>query len=219
MHLNHRIHPEGCRVSYGDPFRHHQRCKLAIAIPLLGNATATPTFALTIDGGAASIITVTSGQPAGYHLSLAPQNGYTGDVILNFTPVHAAQYANCSLLPSSLRLVNGSAQISAATVNTVTETADTAQILRRGPSLALCLLPFGILLFRRGRATLAIALLVSASLFTSGCGSGGTVVIDKGDPNLRYTPPGSYLYQVAATATTGVPLSQTVTLNLTVTAQ
>jgi hypothetical protein len=135
---------------------------------------------------------------------------------LNCTPVHAAQYANCSLLPSSLGLVNGSAQNSAATLNTVTEATASAQIHGSSPSLALCLLPFGMLLFRRGRATLAIALLVSASLFTSGCGSGGTVVIN---PNLRYTPPGSYQYQVTATATTGVPLSQTVTLNLTVTTQ
>ncbi|RZU43404.1 hypothetical protein [Edaphobacter modestus] len=65
-----------------------------------------------------------------------------------------------------------------------------------------------MLLFPRRHATLAIAHLVSASLFTSGCGSGGTVIIDKGDPNLRYTPPGSYQYQVTATDTTGVPLSQ-----------
>jgi trimeric autotransporter adhesin len=44
-----------------------------------------------------------------------------------------------------------------------------------------------------------------------GCGSGG-------DPNIRVTPPGTYQCQVTASSTTGVQLTQTVTLNLTVTA-
>jgi hypothetical protein len=47
--------------------------------------------------------------------------------------------------------------------------------------------------------------------------SGGTVNL--GDPNLRYTPPGTYQYQVTATSTSGTPLSQTVILNLVVTAR
>ncbi len=49
------------------------------------------------------------------------------------------------------------------------------------------------------------------TLWPSGCGSGG-------DPNIRTTPPGTYQYQVTASSTTGVQLTQTVTLNLTVTA-
>jgi hypothetical protein len=43
--------------------------------------------------------------------------------------------------------------------------------------------------------------------------------VNNGDPNLRYTPPGTYQYQVTASSTTGVQLSETVSLNLTVTAQ
>jgi hypothetical protein len=59
----------------------------------------------------------------------------------------------------------------------------------------------------------------TATLFLAGCGSGGNLNINNGDPNLRYTPPGTYQYQVTASSTSGIQLSQTVTLNLTVTAQ
>jgi hypothetical protein len=38
------------------------------------------------------------------------------------------------------------------------------------------------------------------------------------DPSLRHTPPETYQYQVTASSTSGVQLSQIVTLNLTVTA-
>ncbi len=57
------------------------------------------------------------------------------------------------------------------------------------------------------------------TLSASGCGSGGNVVINNADPNLRYTPPGTFQYQVTASSSTGVQLSQTVTLNLTITAR
>jgi hypothetical protein len=188
-----------------------------MTVSLSGNGTLSPAFTLSVDGGTTSSVTVKSGQPAGYHLSLTPQNGFTGAVVLNCTPIQAGQYASCSLLPSSIAL-NGAAQSSAATLNTVTEET-TAQIRNGTTSFALCLLPFGLCLFRRARTTLALALITTAALFVSGCGSGGSLVINNADPSLRYTPPGTYQYKVTATSTTGTPLSRTVTLNLTVTAQ
>jgi hypothetical protein len=58
-----------------------------------------------------------------------------------------------------------------------------------------------------------VTLLGAAALTTSGCGNSAIR-----DPGIRYTPPGTYQYQVTASSTDGVQLSQTVTLNLTVTA-
>ncbi len=59
---------------------------------------------------------------------------------------------------------------------------------------------------------LLASLITLTSFWISGCGRGGT------DPNLRFTPPGTYQYQITASSTTGVQLTQTVTLNLVVTA-
>jgi hypothetical protein len=75
-----------------------------------------------------------------------------------------------------------------------------------------------LLIFLRKKKTrlrlLLLSLLITLpSIWISGCGSGAT------DPNLRFTPPGTYQYQVTASSTTGVELSQTVTLNLIVTAK
>jgi hypothetical protein len=192
-----------------------------IAIPLTGNGissggggTTTGSFTLAVNGGASSSVTVKSGQPASYPLALTPQDGFTGLVVLNCTPVRAGQYASCSLLPSSVSL-NGTAQSSAVTINTVTEDASAKAQRAGGTGFAVFLLPFGLLLFRRGRGAFLVALVTTAAMFASGCGSGGTIVL--GDPSLRYTPPGTYQYLVTASSSTGTPLSKTVTLNLTVT--
>jgi len=194
-----------------------------ITVPLTGNGTtsgggtASGDFTLTVDGGSSSAITIKSGQPANFHLALTPLDGFAGTVILNCTPVHAAQYAGCSLLPSSVGL-QGSAQSSTATLNTVTKAA--ASQSRHGEgAFAVFLLPLGALFFRRGRAAVGILALGATALFASGCGSGGIIVVDKTDPSLLYTPPGSYQYQVTATSSGGTAVSKTVTLNLTVTAQ
>ncbi len=200
----------GLRVTSSDPGS-------PMTISLAGNGTATPTFTLSVDGGTASAAKVKSGQPASYHLSLTPQNGFARPIVLNCTPVQAGQYATCSLLPSSVTLSGSTLQASVVTLNTVTETA-TSQI-REGMAFPLLLLPFGMCLFRRNRQAFALVLIATGTLFASGCGSGGTVIINKADPNLHYTPPGTYQYRVTATSATGTPLSQTVTLNLTVTAQ
>jgi hypothetical protein len=188
-----------------------------MTIPLAGNGTATPSFMLSVDGGTASNAKVKSGQPAGYHLAIAAQNGFAGPVVLNCTPVQAGQYATCSLLPSSVTLSGNTVQASVVTLNTVTEAA--ASKIREGMAFPLFLLPFGMCLFRRNRQVLALALIATSTLLASGCGSGGSLDINKADSSLRYTPPGTYQYRVTATSATGTPLSQTVTLNLTVTAQ
>lgn len=188
-----------------------------LTLPLTGEGTPAGAFTLTVDGGTASTVKVVSGKPASYHLALTSQYGYKGAVILNCTPIHAGQYAACSLLPSSLNVVDGSVQASVATLNTVTETTTSQMQRSDSGGLAVCLLPLGLLFFRRGRGAVAIVLLSMGTLFASGCGSGGKVIF--GDPSLRYTPAGNYQYQVTATSSTGTPLSQAVILNLTVTAQ
>jgi len=61
-------------------------------------------------------------------------------------------------------------------------------------------------------AFLWIALFSAATLVLLGCGSGG-------DPSIRYTPPGTYQYQVTASSTNGVQITQSVTLSITVTGE
>jgi trimeric autotransporter adhesin len=67
-------------------------------------------------------------------------------------------------------------------------------------------------MLRRTSSILWTILFSATTLALLGCGSGG-------DPSLRYTPPGTYQYQITASSTTGVQLTQIVTLNLTVTAR
>jgi hypothetical protein len=193
-----------------------------LTIPLTGAGVGNGSFTLTVDGGTTSSASVISGHPASYTLTLTPQN-FTGTVVINCVPVNPALYASCSLLPSSISLTN-TPQNAVATINTITEVT----LARNAPgphadqlgSLVLCLLTPSLFLFwrtrttpRSPRATLFVTLLTAAALATllsaSGCGSGG-------DPSLRYSVPGTYQYQVTANSTTGVQLTRTVTLNLTV---
>jgi hypothetical protein len=122
--------------------------------------------------------------------------------------------------------LNGAPQTAIATINTITtinpnQTAhNSAPHTTRNQTL-LCLLPASLLFFwttlrtnklaTTTRAILWTLLLALTTLSPTGCGSGG-------DPNIRVTPPGTYQYQVTASSTTGIQLTQTVTLNLTVTA-
>ena len=78
------------------------------ALPLTGSGFINGTFALTVSGGANASDTVASGTPASYNLTVTPGNNFSGTVVLNCTAVSAAQYATCSLLPSSVTL-NGAA--------------------------------------------------------------------------------------------------------------
>lgn len=126
------------------------------------------------------------------------------------------------MLPSSIAL-NGAAQNSTTTLNTLTAAPITAsnrpaQNTQRFNGTLLCLLPAALLFFWKTRPIprriVCILLLAAATLLTlNGCGSGGS--INPPDKLLR-TPPGTYQYQVTATSTTGTKVVQTVTLNLTV---
>ena len=191
-------------------------------VPLTGTGVPNGSFLLTVNGSATASATVASEAPATYNLQLTPQNSYSGDVVLNCTPITPGQYATCSLLPSSITL-SGASQNAVATINTITtiNLSATAQNTHTGLNeTLLCLLPTSLLFFwntlrrkrtNRTRNLFCILLLTMTTLWPSGCGSGG-------DPNIRTTPPGTYRYQVTASSTTGVQLTQTVTLNLTVTA-
>ena len=191
-------------------------------MPLTGNGVAAGAFTLT---AASSSATVASGSPATYSLSLTPLNGFTGPVVLNCTPVIAASFAYCSLLPSSVTL-GATSQTAIATLTTVTTVASS---VTSGPhrrsfgDTALCLLFPAIIFTWKARTSrhnawrkvgpIAWSIVSSIALLTAG-GCGGTSVTPS---NLRFAPSGSYQYQVTASATNGsLPITRSVTLNLTV---
>jgi len=186
-------------------------------VPLTGTGVSGGTFILTVNGGPTATLTIPSEQAANYTLTLTPQSNYSGTIILNCTPVTPGSYATCSLLPSSIPLNTGTAQNSIATLNTVAEYVPptTSQNTHSKGNTLLCLIALPLLFFSkkkpRSRLILLAILITLPGIWISGCGSGDT------DPNLRFTPPGTYQYQVTASSTTGVQLSQTVTLNLVVT--
>ena len=189
-----------------------------LPIPLSGTGIAGG-FTLTVAGSSSDSASVVSGQPATYPLLVTPSGGFGGTVALTCTPVSAASLATCSLLPASITL-SGAAQNSSATINTITSINNSARVQ---PLLAtslsdvlLCLIVPSLWTLWRGRGhprqrlLLFALLLASAALFSVGCGSGG-------NPNLRFSPPGTYRYQVTASSTSGPVFAQTVILNLTIT--
>jgi len=179
-------------------------------IPLTGSGVQGGSFLLTAGGGLTETATVPSGSPATYALTLTPLAGFTGTVALTCTPITAGIYATCSLLASTLTLAS-TPQNSTATLNTITSAG----------SIGLALLTFlatpgillGCLLFQRDprqkRRFFALLLAALACTAISGCGGNSP-------SNLRYTPAGTYQYQVTATSTSGAPISSTVTLILIV---
>ena len=182
-------------------------------IPLTGSGVQGGSFLLTAGGGLTETATVPSGSPATYALTLTPLNGFTGTVALTCTPITPGTYATCSLLSPTLTLAVAP-QNSTATLNTITSAS----------SIGLALLTFlatpgillGCLLFRRDskRASRIVALFLAALACTAISGCGGSS--PSSTSNLRYTPAGTYQYQVTATSTSGAPISSTVTLILIV---
>jgi hypothetical protein len=194
-------------------------------VPLIGSGIPNGTFTFTTAGGATTAsATVKSGTPATYSLTLTPLNNFSGTVVLNCTPIAAAQYASCSLLPSSITLA-GAPQNAVATINTVTSVASAST--SGTPSLhdtALCLLFPGFIVLWKARSSRHRAwrrlgpaawslLSVVAMLSASGCGHPSNA-----DPNLRYVTPGTYAYQVTASSVSAQSpqITQTVTLTLIV---
>ncbi|CAN5741781.1 hypothetical protein BH10ACI4_BH10ACI4_00270 [soil metagenome] len=180
-------------------------------------------FTFTVDGGVTSTYTVRTGQPAIYALVLTPTDGYTGNIVLNCTPVNPANDASCSIAPSSVSL-DSSPQSSVATIQTVTAIRVAQSIPAAHPtsrstglgSTILCLLTPALWLFsRKSRLTfnlgalLVTAAALSALLFSNGCGGGP-------DPSLRFSLPGTYQYRITASSTTGTAIAQSVTLNLVI---
>jgi hypothetical protein len=195
------------------------------AVPMTGTGFVSGTFTLSVGGGTSASASVASGTPASYSLTVTPGNNFSGTVVLNCTPIAAAQYATCSLLPSSVTL-NGAAQNAVATLNTVTEVTSNSLPARPGRrsfgDTALGLL-FPALVFawkartsrhRAWRRDGPIAWAIfSAIMLLTASGCGGSSV----NSNLRFSPAGSYQYQVTASSVSGaVQITQTVTLNLTV---
>lgn len=196
------------------------------AVSLTGTGTVPPagSFSLTVQGPASQSISLGSGAPADYALVLTPLNGFVGAVVLNCTPIVQAPNAACSLLPSSVTL-NGSARSILVTISTVTASASNAAPQRRRTfgGTFLCLLFPAIVFTWKARTSrhrawrtvgpIAWAIFASVALLTaSACG--GDAVKPSG---LLYAPAGSYQYQVTANSTGGaVPVTQSVTLNLTV---
>jgi hypothetical protein len=190
-----------------------------ITLPLTGTGIPTGSFTLSVNGGSSSSVTVSSGSPATYQLALTPSGGFTGTIALTCTPIQPAQFANCSLLPSSIALT-ASMQTSVATITTISSFGGNAALempSHTANTTFFCLLLPGLITLWRGRhqlrqrRKLLLALLFSAiALFAVGCANGGNF-------NTVFTPAGTYQYQVTASSTSGAPFSQTVTLNLTVT--
>ena len=191
-------------------------------ISLSGTGIASGSFTLMVDGGSSSSATVVSGQPAVYHLSIAPTNNFAGAVALTCSAVSAGLYVSCSLQPGSVSLTGSGAMTAIATLNTVTSIGGKASLsARKDPHLLptfICLLIPGVFAIwtqrrrLRNRVPLLLSVILTAwTLIALGCGSGTA-----GDPNLRYAPAGMYQYAVTASNTSGLQVSQTVTLNLTV---
>src|SRR6185437_9514379 len=115
-------------------------------VPLTGTGVPNGSFLLTVNGKSSASVTVKSGHPAAYTLTVTPQNSFSGTVILNCSPVTPGQYATCALLPSSIA-VSGGAQNTTATLNTITSAQVTlAQATHQddntsGSGILLCLLP------------------------------------------------------------------------------
>lgn len=190
-----------------------------LLVPLTGNGTQAGAFTLTANGGAVASASEPVAIPASYTLAVTPNGGFTGPVALTCTPQGTYAYISCSISPSTVTLSNG-AQTSIATITTVTGTAVTSlrppasSFGSTAAAIAACLLAPCVLMVRQRRILrIPLLMLLGCIVFSaaSGCGSG------TGDKRIRYGAPGTYQFIVTASSTTGIPVSQSATLNLTIT--
>ena len=202
--------PATLNVSSSDP-------SSPFAVALSGSGQQAGSFTLTVSGARSSAVTVASGQPAIFGLTLTPSGGFTGPVALTCDPLNSAPYATCSLLASALTL-SGGAQSSTATVNTIISVSPTGAERLAG----FLFLPFtllgitGIASRNHGRnlAQIFLVFLIAAGLLgMSGCG-GHSAQSTLG--NLRYTPAGTYQWKITASSTSGPAITSAVTITVTV---
>ncbi|SFS16244.1 PapD-like protein [Granulicella pectinivorans] len=179
------------------------------SISLSGIGTQSGSFLLTVNGGGAASVSVHQGAPATYTLAVTPTGGFAGNVVLNCTPISLAEFASCSILPSSITLATSTAQTTALTINTLTAVQRSSLSLANARTFLCFLAPFFLVAWRR-RRLLPILALLTCVILPAGCGGGP-------DPNLRYTQPGTYQFQATANSTSGVQISRSVTLTLVVT--
>jgi hypothetical protein len=190
-----------------------------LQVPITGTGLAPVDFALTVNGGSSATAIVASGNLATFALQLTPTGSFGGNVALTCTPMGTVAYASCSLLPSQVSLASG-AQGSQVTINTEQSSAEVRtgrhKLGSSGRTFLALLLPGTILMLRRGRNArrwIGQGLAVGALLFLlqlAGCGGGAS------SPQQNDTSPGQYQFQVSANSTSGVALTQVVTLNLVV---
>jgi hypothetical protein len=182
-----------------------------INVPLNGTGVQNGSFLLTVDGGSTASVSVRQGYPATYTLTVTPTGNFAGSVVLNCTPLSTIQFASCSILPSSLTLASLALQNATLTINTVTS-IQTSSLFTGPARVLLCLLaPLFVATWKRKRKKmLPLLALLACAILPTGCGGGA-------NPNLRYTPPGTYQYQVTASSTTGTQITQSVTVTLVVT--
>jgi hypothetical protein len=164
-----------------------------VAIP---NASA---FAVQ-SGGGSPAVTVTSGQGASVPLSVTGAASYSGSVTLTCAGLPAN--ASCSFDPATLTLTGGTAQSSTLTVSTAAgNTAGVVEpLLGPGMTTLSCgIFAGGLLLLwpKRRRPYWMIIALAGFTLLPLGCGGNSSSASKSNN-----TPPGTYTFQVIATAGT-----------------
>ena len=183
-----------------------------LLLPLSGTGTDGGSFQLTVNGNTSASAIARTGTPATFALAITPLRGFAGTVALTCTPTTSASYVFCSFLPSTVE-VSGGPQASLVTITTISAFANARQPARGRSStlpLALCLaLPGGLFLILRNRYRVALLLLLATAVtMSNGCGGG--------DSSIRYAAPGTYHFTLRASATTGVPIAQSVSVDVTV---
>ena len=163
-------------------------------------AISTSSAFLVQSGGGSPSVTVTAGQSASVPLSVTSAASYSGSVTLTCTALPSG--ASCSFTPATLSLAGGSAQSSTLTVST---TAGNAAVMVKpflGPGVTTlgCGIFAGSLLLlwpKRRRGYWMILALAGFTLLPLGCGGNASSGSKSGN-----TPPGTYTFQVVATAGT-----------------
>ena len=192
-------------------------------VQLTGTGLQNGSFTITVDKSSSPAAVLTTGQQAQYMLDVTALNGYQGVVAIGCAPQSTVPNTYCSVQTASVALNGSAASTSATTMVTITTVTGPGPGVATGRTsvlrndVLLCmLLPAGLMFaVRRSRylRTMLWMLVVAISIVgMQGCGSGA-------NQTLRYAMPGTYSFVVTGTSTNGIPLTQSVTLSLTVKSQ